>query len=169
MTDVVFRAATALVFGIALAGCGSGAPVPTDGQAQMQQEASTRVGNVVVRANAIPTAGLGEAVARQYGIERDAGTVMLLVGVRRDDGNGGETALPARVTAVAIDLLGKRQQLAMREVRSGDPGSSPGQGFIDYVGTARVIAPDTLRFDIAIAPQGGPAMELHFNRDFFPR
>ena len=169
MTDVVFRAATALVFGIALAGCGSGAPVPTDGQAQMQQEASTRVGNVVVRANAIPTAGLGEAVARQYGIERDAGTVMLLVGVRRDDGNGDETALPARVTAVAIDLLGKRQPLAMREVRSGDPGSDSEQGFIDYVGTARVIAPDTLRFDIAIAPQGGPAMELHFNRDFFPR
>jgi hypothetical protein len=169
MTDAVLRVATALVFGIALAGCGSGAPVPTDGQAQMQQEASMRVGNVVVRANAIPTAGLGEAVARQYGIERDAGTVMLLVGVRRDDGNGNETALPARVTAVAIDLLGKRQQLAMREVRSGDPGSSPGQGFIDYVGTARVIAPDTLRFDIAIAPQGGPAMELHFNRDFFPR
>ena len=169
MTDAVLRAATALVFGIALAGCGSGAPVPTDGQAQMQQEASTRVGNVVVRANAIPTADLGEAVARQYGIERDAGTVMLLVGVRRDDGNGNETALPARVTAVAIDLLGKRQQLAMREVRSGDPGSGPGQGFIDYVGTARVITPDTLRFDVEVVPEDGPAMELHFNRDFFPR
>src|SRR3546814_10615069 len=66
---------------------------------------------------------------------------MLLVGVRRD-GDAGETALPARVTAVASDLLGKRQQLEMREVRSGDPGSGPGQGFIDYVGTARVIAPD---------------------------
>ncbi len=169
MTDVVFRAATALVFGIALAGCGSGAPVPTDGQAQMQQEASTRVGNVVVRANAIPTAGLGEAVARQYGIERDAGTVMLLVGVRRDDGNGNEVALPARVTAVAVDLLGKRQELAMREVRSSAPGSGPGQGFIDYVGTARVIAPDTLRFDVTAALEDEPPMGLRFNRDFFPR
>src|SRR3546814_11494496 len=93
---------------------------------------------------------------------------MLLVGVRRD-GDAGETALPARVTAVASDLLGKRQQLEMREVRSGDPGSGPGQGFIDYVGTARVIAPDTLHFDVRVVTEGGPAMELRFNRDFFPR
>src|SRR3546814_5482267 len=104
-----------------------------------------QIGDVRVRANAVPTAKLGEAVARQYGIERDTGAVMLLVGVRRDV-DGGETALPARVTAVASDLLGKRQQLEMREVRSGDPGSGPGQGFIDYDGTARVIAPDTLHF-----------------------
>src|SRR3546814_15629479 len=93
---------------------------------------------------------------------------MLLVGVRRE-GDAGETALPARVTAVASDLLGKRQQLEMREVRSGDPGSGPGQGFIDYVGTARVIAPDTLHFDVRVVPEGGTAMELRFNRDFFPR
>jgi hypothetical protein len=169
MTDAVLRIATALLFGIALAGCGNGAPGPADHQAQVRQEASTRRGNVVVRANAIPTAQLGEAVARQYGIERGDGTIMLLVGVRRDDGNGDETALPARVTAVATDLLGKRQQLAMREVRSGDTGSGAGPAFIDYVGTARVIAPDTLRFDIDVVPGGGPAMGLHFNRDFFPR
>src|SRR3546814_20827772 len=93
---------------------------------------------------------------------------MLLVGVRRDF-DGGETALPARVTAVASDLLGKRQQLEMREVRSGDPGSGPGQGLIDYVGTARVIAPDTLHFDVRVAPEGGTAMELRFNRGFFTR
>ena len=161
MTDAPLRVTTALLFGLALAGCGNGAPVSTGSQAQAQQEASARLGNVVVRANAIPTANLGEAVARQYGIERDDGTVMLLVGVRRDDGNGNETALPARVTVVATDLLGKRQQPAMREVRSGE--------FIDYVGTAHVIAPDTLGFDIDIAPGSAPAVELHFNRDFFPR
>ena len=110
-------------------------------------------GNVLVRANAVRAASLGEAVARQYGIERDDGAVMLLVGVRRD-GDGG-------VTAVASDLLGKRQQLEMREVRNGE--------FIDYVGTARVIAPDTLHFDVQVVPTGGTAMELRFNRDFFPR
>jgi len=159
MTDAPRRTAIALLFGFALAGCGNGVPVPTGNQ--VQQEASARLGNIVVRANAIPTANLGEAIARQYGIDRDDGTVMLLVGVRREDGNGNEAALPARVTVVATDLLGKRQRPVMREVRSGD--------FIDYVGTARVIAPDTLRFDIDIAPGNAPAMELHFNRDFFPR
>ena len=169
MTDAMVRRGLALILTAALAGCGGSAPGPVASQAQAQQEASARVGDVVVRANAIATEGLGAAVARQYGIERDAGTVMLLVGVRRDDGSGNEVALPARVTAVAVDLLGKRQELAMREVLSGDSESGPGQGFIDYVGTARVIAPDTLRFDVEVATAGGPAVELRFNRDFFPR
>ena len=162
MTDRGPGIAAAMLLALALAGCGSGAPGPAGdrGQAPGQQEAVVQVGNVLVRANAVPAASLGEAVARQYGIERDDGAVMLLVGVRRD-GDGGETALPARVTAVASDLLGKRQQLEMREVRSG--------AFIDYVGIARVIAPDTLHFDIRVVPEGGKSMELRFNRDFFPR
>jgi len=166
MTDALSPIAALLALALALAGCGGSAPAPTGGQAQ--PEAIARVGDVLVRANAISSADLGEAVAAQYGIERDARTVMLLVGVRRDT-SGNETALPARVTAVASDLLGKRQQLEMREVRSGDPGSGPGQGFIDYVGSARVIAPDTLHFDVRVVPEGGTAMELRFNRDFFPR
>lgn len=162
MTERAPRIAAAIVLGLALAGCGSGAPGPAGGQGQAHasREASMQVGDIVVRANALPTADLNDAVARQYGIERDDDAVMLLIGVRRD-GDGGETALPARVTAVASDLLGKRQQLEMREVRSG--------AFIDYVGTARVIAPDTLHFDIRVVPEGGKSMELRFNRDFFPR
>ncbi len=151
----------ALALAVVLAGCG-GAPPPHGGAdpAQATQEAIVRLGSVVVRANAIPADALGEAVARQYGIARDPGTVMLLVGVRRDHG-GEETALPARVAATATDLLGKRQAIAMREVRSG--------GFVDYVGIARVIAPDTLRFDVDVAPEGGTPVNLQFNRDFFPR
>src|SRR3546814_20081408 len=94
----------------------------------------------LVGANAVPTANLGEAAARPYGIERGTGTVMLLVGVRRD-GDAGETALPATVTAVASDLLRKRQQLELREVRSGAPGQGPGQGLIEYVSTAHATAP----------------------------
>ena len=162
MTDRAPRIAAAMLLSLALAGCGSGAPGPagSQGQSHAQQEASVQVGDVLVRANAVQAASLGEAVARQYGIERDEGAVMLLVGVRRT-GNGGETALPARVTAVASDLLGKRQQLEMREVRSGE--------FIDYVGSARVITPDTLHFDVQVVAEGGTAMELRFNRDFFPR
>ncbi|GAA3933141.1 DUF4426 domain-containing protein [Luteimonas lutimaris] len=159
MTDGLARAASALVLVAALAGCGA-SPPPSAHQAQAPEEAMTRVGDVLVRANVLPTTIIGEAVATQYGVERDPGTVMLLVGVRRD-ADGGETALPARVTATAADLLGKRQQLQMREVRSGE--------FIDYVGTARVIAPDTLRFVVTATPEGGSPMELRFNRDFFPR
>jgi uncharacterized protein DUF4426 len=151
--------AVALSLGLTLSGCGGPPPGHgTDAGSEVQQEASVRIGDVTVRANAVATATLGEAVARQYGIERDDGSVLLLVGVRRG-ADAQETALPARITATATNLLGKRQAIAMREVRSGE--------FIDYVGIASVIAPDTLRFDVEVVPQPGPRTTLQFNRDFF--
>lgn len=154
-----------LLSALALAGCSGTPAAAPDKTLTTPQEASVRAGDIVVRANAMPTAALGAAVAQQYGIARDAKHALLLVGVRRGS-DADETALPARVTASATDLLGKRQQIAMREVRSAD--------FIDYVGSVAVIAPDTLRFDISVIP--GPAiaaqehpMRLRFNRDFFAR
>jgi hypothetical protein len=151
--------AFALLFAALLAGCGGKAPDhAANTRSQARQEASVRSGDIVVRANAIPTTMLGETVAKQYGIVRDDGSVMLLVGVRRVDSR--ETAVPARITASATNLLGKQQAVVLREVRSGE--------FIDYVGVVDMIAPDTLRFDIEVAPEGATRMELHFNRDFFP-
>lgn len=126
--------------------------------AQLPQEAIVRSGDLLVRANTVPTATLGEAVARQYGITRDPRTVLLLVGVRRVAG-ADETPVPARVSATAVGLLGKRQAPAIREVRSGD--------FIDYVGSFRIAAPDTLRFDVEVVADGGGRATLQFNRDFF--
>lgn len=130
-------------------------------RATVPVEASLRVGELLVRANAVQTATLGEAVARQYGVDRDADTVMLLVGVRREGPDTQETSLPARVGATAVDLLGRRQAPQMREVRSGE--------FIDYVGSYRVAAPETLRFDVEVVAEGGQRMTLQFNRDFFPQ
>ena len=103
---------------------------PPDSRSQAQQEASTRIGDLRRPRQRDPDRMLGEAVAKQYGIERGDGSVMLLVGVRRGQDPGD--AVPARITATATDLLGKRQPIAMREVRSGE--------FIDYVGIASVIA-----------------------------
>lgn len=145
-----------------LAACGA-PTAPESGaarrQAEAPQEASLRSGDFVVRANTVATMRLGEAVARQYGVRRDAGTVMLLVGVRRELGSG-EVAVPARVSATAVDLLGRRQALDMREIRSGD--------FIDYAGSARVSAPDTLRFDIRVVGDGLGTATLQISRDFYP-
>lgn len=161
MTKTPRRAGASLLLAVAglVAACGGTTqPASPDAANAMPREASVRLGDVVVRATAIPTTTLGEAVAGQYGIVRDNKTVMLLVGVRRD-GGAQETALPAQVTASATDLLGKRQAIAMRAVRTG--------GLVDYVGVATVIPPDTLRFDIDVLPEGGQRMTLRFNRDFF--
>ena len=156
------RIATGALALLLLTACSSGSPdaAREHANAQAREEALARAGDATVRATAIPTVLLGEAVAKQYGIVRGDDAVMLMVSVRLTAG-AQEAALPARVTATATDLLGKRQTIAMREVRSGD--------FVDYVGTATVIAPDTLRFDIAVDAGAGRRATLQFNRDFFPR
>jgi hypothetical protein len=162
MKTIERRAALTLACAGLLAACGGPSPQADASrqQADAPREASVRVGDLVVRANAVQTAALGEAVSRQYGVDRDAGTVMLLVGVRLEGPDAQESSVPARVDATAIDLLGRRQAPGIREVRS--------DGFIDYVASFRVAAPETLRFDVEVVADG-QRMTLQFNRDFFPR
>lgn len=158
----------AVVAAALLGACGG--PSPQADAARQQsaapQEASVQFDDVIVRANAVATTNLSEAVAKQYGVSRDDTTVMLLVGVR-EVVDGQETSLPAQVSARAVDLLGKRQTPQMREVRSGAPGSGAGQGFIDYVGSFRIAAPETLRFDVEVMTTDGQPATLRFNRDFY--
>lgn len=153
----------------ALAACGGNTPpaTPSSSSANVSasQEAVSRVGDVTIRASAIPTSTLSEQVARQYGIARADGTVMLLVGVRQGE-SAQETALPATITATATDLRGRTHPIEMRELRSGDAAS--GQ-LLDYVGTVDVAPPDTLRFDVRIVREGGATSQMQFTRDIFPR
>ncbi len=138
-------------------GCGGNKPMPTAGEAQLPAEAS--VGDTTLRVTTLPAMRLNEAMARQYGVTRDASTVLVVAGMRRGTA-AQETSLPGRVTVRASDLLGARQDIALREMRS--------EGFIDYVGTARVSMPDTLRYEVDAQPEGGPALSLRFHRDYFP-
>ena len=149
--------ATAAAFFL-LAACGS--PSPPEGHASAtMEEAVARAGDVTIRASVVPTASLNPAVARQYGIEPDGGSVLLLVGVRRGP-DMQQASLPARVTATATDLRGMRTAITMREIRSGD--------FIDYAGTVRLTPPETLRFDLEVELAAGAPSSLSFSRDVYP-
>lgn len=151
--------AAALLLTATLSACGGGgkAPVPAN---SAPQEATSRIGDVTIRATAMPTAQLSEPVATQYGIARADNTVMLLIGVRKGS-DAQETALPATITATATDLRGRRHDIAMRELRSGD--------LLDYVGTFEVSPPDTVRFDVTIVREGGASSTMQFTRDFYPQ
>ena len=127
--------------------------------AATQPPAELRIGDVLIRATALSAAKLSPAMAARHGVERDAGTVVLIVGLRRGP-IGQEISLPGQVRAEAIDLLGNREPIPLRLVRDGE--------FIDYVGTARISMPDTLRFVITAKPEGAPSATLRFHRDFFP-
>ena len=152
---------------LALAACSNPAPptvsastpasTSSDGA---QADAVTRIGDVSIRASVIQTSMLNEPVAREYGITRDPKTVLLLVAVRQGP-DATATALPASITATATDLRGGKQDIAMRELKSGD--------LVDYIGTVGTTLPDTLRFDITVVRAGGATSTMQLQREFFPQ
>jgi hypothetical protein len=161
MSERAHRLVVAFSLLCALAGCTAEPSVPAAEATQAPAIAS--VGDVTVRATTLPTAKLSDAMAREYGVPREPGTVLLVVGMRRGP-ELQETSLAGRVTVQATDLLGARQRPALREVRSGGGA----EGFVDYVGTISVSMPDTVRYEIVATPAGGAPITLRFNRDYFP-
>lgn len=160
------------------------APVAAPETASAQQEAITRIGDVSIRASVMQTSTLSPTIASQYGIVRADTTVMLLVAVRQGP-EAQEVSLPARITAIATDLRGRRHAIELRELRSGAPSTSSGQApstssgqvpstgsgqvLLDYVGTVEISPPETLRFDFEIVRDGGAASKMQFSREFYPR
>ena len=152
---------------LALVACSNPAPPKVDAATSTsassegaQADAVTRIGDVSIRASVIQTSMLNEPVAREYGITRDPKTVLLLVAVRQGP-DATATALPASITASATDLRGGKQDIAMRELKSGD--------LVDYIGTVGTTLPDTLRFDITVVRAGGATSTMQLQREFFPQ
>ena len=152
------RKIAAALLCLALAACGNDAPKSAQ-RIDTPHEQVSRVRDITIRANVLPTAQLNEAMARAYGIERGERKAMLLISVRQGP-DGQDTSLPATVQAAATNLHGQRQEIVMREVRTGE--------LIDYVGTADASPPDTLSFDIKIVREGAATETMTFSRDFAP-
>ena len=147
---------------LALAACGgSNAPAPAKpaGSAIASPEAVTRIGDVSIHASVVRTSTLAPAIASAYGIIRDEHRVLLLVAVRQGP-DAQAVALPAQVVATVTDLRGRRQDVAMRELRSN--------GLLDYIGTVDIELPDTLRFDVVVTRTGGATSTMQFTREFYP-
>jgi hypothetical protein len=156
-----FAATLALALILALGACGgSGTPtVATTAAPSTRSEAVIRSGDVSIHASVVQTSLLASSVASSYGLTRDEHRVLLLVAVRQGP-DAQATALPARVVASVTDLRGRRQDIAMRELRSGD--------LLDYIGTVDVELPDTLRFDIAVTREDGATSTMQVTREFYP-
>ena len=153
------RIALALSLSAALAGCGP-SPSPssgTDGAAQRDAAlpALATVGEAEASASVVPTSMLSDTVAARYGVTREPGRVLVLVGLRV-----GDEAQRATVSGQARDLRGVAQSLEFREVQA--------DGLVDYVATARIRPPDTLRFDIGVVTDDQQRAQLKFSRDILP-
>ncbi|KLI98846.1 hypothetical protein WQ56_13975 [Luteimonas sp. FCS-9] len=139
---------------LALAACGAGPAAPPaggdDGAVAMPERAL--LGTAEVEASVVPTARIGEAAARQYGIDRADDRVLVLVSVR-----AGDTAPAVTVSGHARDLRGVRQTLDFAPVTV--------DGHVDHVATAHATGPDTLRLEIGVAGADGARTTLRFSRE----
>lgn len=145
---------------LALSACGGQAPSPAPSAAATGGEAVETVGDATIRASAVQTSALNEAIAQRYGIARDDKTVLLLVAVRKGAG-AAETSAPAQVKASAAGLTGDQREIEMRELKTGD--------LLDYAGTVQTSLPETLRFEVTVTLEGGRTAKLRFSREFYPR
>lgn len=157
LSGPISRAAVAALALALLAACGRESSVPpTQGNAAGSE--SVKVGEVVMHLTAVQTDKLPEQVVRRYGVPRDARTVLLVMSLRQGEDADARALSAHRIQATATDLLGRKQTVAMREMRDGE--------LIDYIGTAQVSPPDTLRFEVS-ADNGRGIHRARFNRDYF--
>ena len=140
----------------ALAACGNPAPEPARFVPPAPSVAELD-GSLRAHYNLLPTLALGEAVAREYGVARDAGSALLVVALRRPGAGGDETTADGEVTAEVVDLAGRRQTVALRRVSTGD--------YVDHIGVVRVGAHDTVRVRVGVASDGR-RREFDFQRSF---
>jgi len=144
-----------LVLALSLAAC-SGGETPRAAEFVPPAPAETDFGNLRVRYNALPTLALSEAVAKQYGVPRDAGTALVLVALRDMKGTE-ELDADGEVDVTAHDLSGARQVVALRKVEAG--------GYTDLIGTARISPRNSYRFEIEVQA-GGRTETVTFQRNF---
>ena len=119
-------------------------------------DSSVDFGDLRVHYNALPTLSLNEAVAREYGVTRDAGTAMVVIALRRI-ADGQEHGAEGEVSAEAYDLQGKRQHIDFSAVKTGD--------YTDHIGTFAISERDSYRFEMKVE-SGGREETVKFQRNF---
>lgn len=139
-----------------LAACGG--PVPEQARPVPPPVGSIDLqGPLRVHYNLLPTLALGEAVAREYGVERRDGTALLVVALRRPSDTGDEAMAQGRVEADILDLAGRRQTVSLREVATDD--------YIDHIGEVKAGPRDTLRVEVSVLADGR-RQGFDFQRNF---
>ncbi len=144
-----------LTSSLALTGC-SGGEAPRTAEFVPPSPAEADFGTLRVRYNALPTLALSEAVAKQYGVPRDAGTAMVVIALRTV-AKGEEVDADGEVTVTAHDLSGARQAITLRKIDTGD--------YTDHIGTARISPRNSYRFEIVVKT-GARSETVKFQRNF---
>jgi len=109
-------------------------------------ENSTSIPGYTIHHNAIPTASLDPAIARQYGIQRSKYRGMLNVSIIKEVAGTTGISSEAVVMAKATNMLGQLISIPMRKVEEGEA--------IYYIGEFRIADRETLNFELQVQPRG---------------
>ncbi len=109
-------------------------------------ENSTAIPGYTIHHNAIPTATLDPAIAKQYGIQRSKYRGMLNVSIIKEKTGTTGKSIPAVVLVKATNIRGQMISIPMRQVVEGDA--------IYYIGEYRIANQETLNFELQVQPQG---------------
>jgi hypothetical protein len=122
---------------------------------------SEQFGHYSVHYNAINSNLIPAQVAQGYGIKRSASRAILNITVM--DSSAGEPgeAIPAQVTAQAVNLTGQRRDIKMREITEPEGG-------LYYIGELPIHNLENYNFKVSVQVEGEKApFELSFRQQFY--
>jgi hypothetical protein len=123
-------------------------------------EQSKIVDDFTIHYNTLKTGFLTPEIAKNYGIVRSKQRAMLTVSIRQGE-MGNDIAVPATVTAQAINLTKQLKNITLKEVKDGEA--------LYYIGTFRIHNEEILDFTLNVTPEGytGEPVEITFRKQFF--
>lgn len=126
----------------------------------LKAEQSRDFGDFTVHYSAFTTDILSPEIANSYGIRRSSNRVLLNISVLKKVIGTSAQPVRAAVKAAATNLISQLRELKMRELNE--------HGAIYYIGDLKVDHGETLKFDLAVTPEGADGTyNFSFTQQFF--
>jgi hypothetical protein len=123
-------------------------------------ENSTKFNGFTIHHNAIPTAILTSDVASSYKITRSKYRGLLNISVIKDVPGTTGQPVSANVSAYAINLIGRRHNIALKQIQEGNA--------IYYIGDFPIVDGEMLTFVLEVTPEGSDrAAKATLKQEFY--
>lgn len=109
-------------------------------------EQAQKFGDVEIHYNALSTNDLTPEIAKSYKLTRSKGRGLLTISVLKKNGMGASYPVPAEIKVNVVNIYSQLSNIGMREIREG--------GAVYYLGEYWIVAPETLKFNISVKPEG---------------
>ncbi|MCG8428662.1 MAG: DUF4426 domain-containing protein [Chromatiales bacterium] len=127
---------------------------------QGMAENSTKAEGYTIHHNALPVTTLSPDIATTYNLIRSKYRGLINISVIKDIPNTTGKAVSARVDAYSTNLIGKRHNIKLREIREKEA--------IYYIGDFPIVDQETLKFFLEVQPEGHDTpIKTTLSQEFF--